>query len=602
MSQIHEIHSKVFNLLINEHEKNSQFLFTMRKSNRQRRLDKGYWFHGNENYLSVSFWSGMDWMNKTPNIQFRILKDNECSFIFSAKDSNFKLKLGKEKILPLFQSKLGDYGVDSINRGSERVLIFKLGKGDYIKILKNFIDNIKNQIDKLIKDFDDEYDNNEQYSLEFEKKYGDKNDFEVRDDYHSPIDFLNTSEFNKSLKNIKKYQLKNNLKIKKENEFYVKKISINKVGDIRNNLTIEVPSNTSWIFLTGENGSGKTTILRAIAAFFNKEVYPKYSIFNSESTISIDSNITKPNAESIAFAAYGPSRLISTSCDLFLNDDLISKRTNPWYSIFHPDGILYGFEQLQKIYQDYPEKLVDIISFLEEMFNQKDTSSENPNIIDSKDELLPQIAEVNFRDFLSNGTIKYREKDNLNIPYKAYHSFDELASGVRSLLALIADLLIKLIERNLDEPDPSNFKAVVLIDEIDIHFHPSMQKKIVEILSDNFPKVQFFVTTHSPVTLLGAPKHSVIYRVERSVERGIYIERVDDKIYIEELLPNTILTSPIFGMDDITNDNREVGKFVRTEKTFEELKFVDKLGKKIEEFMTDEKEQELIQRFKNRRK
>ena len=549
MSQMQEIHNEVFKLLMKEHTKDPELLYTFRKTNRQNRLDKGYWFLGNENYLSVSFWSGMDWMNKTPNIQFRVEKDYNCSFIFSAKDSNFKLKLAKEKILPLFQSNLVNYGVDSINRGSARVLIFKLGKGDYIKILKNFIDNIKNEIDKLIKDFEDEYENSEQFSLEFEKKYGDNNDFEVRDDYNSPIDFLDKHRFNKSLKNIQKYQSKREFKTIEEDEFYIKKISINKVGDIRNNLTIEVPANSSWIFLTGENGSGKTTILRAITSFFNKEITPNYPIFGSESTIKIDSNTTNSNSELIAFAAYGPSRLISTSSD-FNSDKLLIEKTKPWYSVFHPDGILYGFEELQKVYKDNPEKLNDIISFLEDMFNQNDTLSADPDTIDSKSELLPQIAEVNFRDFLSDGIIKYREKDSLNEPYKDCHLFGDLASGVRSLLALVADLLIKLIERNLDEPDPANFKAVVLIDEIDIHFHPSMQKKIVEILAGNFPKVQFFVTTHSPITLLGAPKNSVIYRVERTVGEGVVAKRLKKlEKELKFLLPNTLLTSDIFDFD-----------------------------------------------------
>jgi predicted ATPase len=521
----------------------------MRKTNRQNRLDKGYWFYGNDSYLSVSFWSGMDWMNKSQSIQFKIDKNYNCLFIFSAKDSNFKLKLAKEKVLPLFLSIPGDYVTDSKNTGLERVLVFKLGKGDYIKILKNFIDNIKNKIDKLIKDFDDEYDASEQFSVEFEKKYNSKNDFEVRDDYKSPIDFLDKRGFNKSLQNIQKYQSKRESNTIKEDEFYIKKISINRVGDIRNNLTIQVPANTSWVFLTGENGSGKTTILKAITSIFNKEITPNYSIFNSESIIRVESNITNQNLDPIAFAAYGPSRLISTGSDFILDDDLLREKTKPWYSIFHSDGILYGFEELQKVYKKYPKKLNDVISFLEEMFNQKDTPFEDANT-DSKDELIPQIAEVNFREFLSNGIIKYREKDSLNVSYKDYHSFDDLASGVRSLLALIADLLIKLIERNLDEPDPANFKAVVLIDEIDIHFHPSMQKKIVEILADNFPKVQFFVTTHSPITLLGAPKNSVIYRVERTVGEGIVAKRLKKlEKELKFLLPNTLLTSDIFDFD-----------------------------------------------------
>ena len=77
--------------------------------------------------------------------------------------------------------------------------------------------------------------------------------------------------------------------------------------------------------------------------------------------------------------------------------------------------------------------------------------------------------------------------------------------------------------------------------------------------------------------------------------------RIDDKIYLEELLPNTILTSPVFDMEDITNENREKGTLVRTEETFEDIEFVNEAKKRIDAFINDDKERSLIERFKNKR-
>ena len=78
MESINDIHDNVFEFLEEYKDtvsdKGTQFFFTLRRSNQQNRLEKGYWFYGNENYLAVSFWSGMDWKNKTPNIFFRITK------------------------------------------------------------------------------------------------------------------------------------------------------------------------------------------------------------------------------------------------------------------------------------------------------------------------------------------------------------------------------------------------------------------------------------------------------------------------------------------------------------------------------------------------
>jgi len=575
MEGIQKIHEEVFNLLKNEHEKNPGFLFTMRKTNRYNRLEKGYWFLGNDKYLSVSFWSGMDWMNKTSNMYFQINNDKSCYFYFTAKDSYHKLEFAKKKVVPLFDN-LENIGVESIYNNN-KVFCVKFREGKYIENFKSFLVEIKPKIDSLLKEFESDYEGQVQYSQEHFKKYGTKYEFTERDDNYRPLGFLDVSEFQESLIRINKYRQSLFLNEVEGNKFYLKRIEINKVGDIRNKLTIDLPKNASWIFLTGENGCGKTTILRAITAIFNREIIisSKYSLFSKISEIKFNTHSTNPNDDPIAFAAYGPSRLISTSCKSFLDDNLFNEKTKPWYSIFHPDGILFGFEELQRIYKDDPKKLDNIISFLEEMFNQKDNMLDSSASNDSSGELLPQIAEVNFKKFITEGKILYKEKDNENIPYEDYHSFEELASGVRSLLALIADLLIKLIERNLDEPDPANFKAVVLIDEIDIHFHPSMQKKIVEILSGSFPKVQFIVTTHSPVTLLGAPKNSVFYKISRTVEKGIYAEMID--IDISDLLPNSILSSPIFSFHELFPISHNKLKKIRTENFFEDILKNDKL-------------------------
>ncbi len=52
----------------------------------------------------------------------------------------------------------------------------------------------------------------------------------------------------------------------------------------------------------------------------------------------------------------------------------------------------------------------------------------------------------------------------------------------------------------------SDIKGVVVIDEIELHLHPSMQAEILPKLIKLFPKVQFIITTHSPLFLLGMDK------------------------------------------------------------------------------------------------
>jgi predicted ATP-binding protein involved in virulence len=75
----------------------------------------------------------------------------------------------------------------------------------------------------------------------------------------------------------------------------------------------------------------------------------------------------------------------------------------------------------------------------------------------------------------------------------------QLSDGERGLLALLIDLTRRLALANPDLERPAEEgRAVVLIDELDLHMHPRWQRQIVSHLSATFPKCQFIATTHSP--------------------------------------------------------------------------------------------------------
>ena len=90
--------------------------------------------------------------------------------------------------------------------------------------------------------------------------------------------------------------------------------------------------------------------------------------------------------------------------------------------------------------------------------------------------------------------------------------FDNLSAGQRMMLALIADLAIKSVTQNAfllppdeldaeDVPWPRILKltpGLVLIDEVDVHLHPIWQRRIATDLKETFPAIQFVCTSHSP--------------------------------------------------------------------------------------------------------
>ena len=86
----------------------------------------------------------------------------------------------------------------------------------------------------------------------------------------------------------------------------------------------------------------------------------------------------------------------------------------------------------------------------------------------------------------------------------------QLSGGYRAVLALTADLAWRMVQGNPHLDDPLDSEAVVLIDEVESHLHPSWQQRILNDLTRTFPKAQFIVSTHSPQVLTTIePEHVV---------------------------------------------------------------------------------------------
>ena len=91
----------------------------------------------------------------------------------------------------------------------------------------------------------------------------------------------------------------------------------------------------------------------------------------------------------------------------------------------------------------------------------------------------------------------------------------QLSDGERGLLALVFDLARRLSLANPKLDDPlRDGKAVVLIDELDLHLHPGWQRAVIEKLTTTFPNCQFIATTHSP-QLIGEVSPDNIILLER---------------------------------------------------------------------------------------
>lgn len=86
-------------------------------------------------------------------------------------------------------------------------------------------------------------------------------------------------------------------------------------------------------------------------------------------------------------------------------------------------------------------------------------------------------------------------------------SLSSLSSGQIALFKMFATLVKYADSYDVQRScNLSNISGVVVIDEIELHLHPSMQADILPMLIKLFPKIQFIITTHSPLFLLGLDK------------------------------------------------------------------------------------------------
>jgi hypothetical protein len=82
---------------------------------------------------------------------------------------------------------------------------------------------------------------------------------------------------------------------------------------------------------------------------------------------------------------------------------------------------------------------------------------------------------------------------------------EDLSDGYRSILSMTFELIRQLSRvyapSYIFNEDATKIVApgVVLIDEVDAHLHPTWQRRIGVWLREHFPKMQFIVTTHSPL-------------------------------------------------------------------------------------------------------
>ena len=347
-----------------------------------------------------------------------------------------------------------------------------------------------------------------------------------------------------------------------------------------------------WTVLLGDNGTGKTTILRSILMMsqrtfaHNKYEFVDFLSINEASElslISIDLNSSKLQTASLKrMNNQAESMNFGDSYLAFFDDfktsyfgysaNRIDTKGSPFFEAkYTDDGNLL----------DEDAKLIDVERYFldaDHFAKTKKNAKSESELATLKQMLLSILPEV---DDLRISTQGRSTRLEFLTPY-GWVKFSDMSLGYRTITAWMVDLAVKMFLASPKSKNPLEQPAVVFVDEIDLHMHPQWQQKIIHYLTEKFPKTQFIVTAHSPLIVQSATDANVI--VLKRKGNQVVVE--NDPISVKNWRIDQILSSDLFGVSsrsaDVSKNLSRRKILLRKEKlTSVEKKELSKLEKEV---------------------
>lgn len=128
----------------------------------------------------------------------------------------------------------------------------------------------------------------------------------------------------------------------------------------------------------------------------------------------------------------------------------------------------------------------------------------------------------------------------------------ELSDGYQAILVVIFDLILRYVYLFTSLPNPLQGEATVVIDEVDLHLHPRWQRVVIRQLRTLFPNTQFILTTHSPAVVQGAIDRGRCVITLREGRDGVAARALSRKA-MKDLegaeIGSVLLENKLFGLD-----------------------------------------------------
>jgi len=157
---------------------------------------------------------------------------------------------------------------------------------------------------------------------------------------------------------------------------------------------------------------------------------------------------------------------------------------------------------------------------------------------------------------------------------------NQLSGGELNLIAMIGDLARRMAIANPDSTKPLKGSGIVLIDEIDLHLHPKWQRMIVPKLLDVFPNCQFIISTHSPHVITHVQPDRLF--LLKQTDLGIVAEKPSESYgkNVDRVLED-IMGLKTTRPDKVASDLDSISKTIDAGKVKEAQKMIAGLEQKI---------------------
>jgi len=322
--------------------------------------------------------------------------------------------------------------------------------------------------------------------------------------------------------------------------------------------------------ILGNNGTGKSTILKAIALamagydataellggspsdWVNNEEKVGHIhatvAFSSRTTKTITLNFSKSQINVLDFIennekqlkafdnlasrtkhlqiGYGVSRAVSSGKSIEKSDNLFLDNLK---SLFNEGSDLYSLQ-----------------SWISDSLMQE--SKRSMSLV--KETLKTLLPKAKLEKIDNSGNVYFKDRDTSV-------SLAQMSDGFQLMVNWIGDLLFRITE-TFSHTNPLKEEFILLIDEIALHLHPAWQRTVLQSIRHLFPNAQIIATTHSPFVAQQAG-HSELFTLIRdyhpkNVDPKDHTNKLDDiQIFHFEddprkLLIHQIITSDVFGI------------------------------------------------------